>query len=244
MTAEFKRRDVERMPLRYVRPHFGRLAVLALLFTLFPAVSHAEAGELGGIAVFAVTAACVIWIVLTLLLFLLVLRRVPMLKRLAASVFFLFSPILMLGAALLKEIAFGDSMSQKTEVTKKPMVVLGVTFPPGSRTEYDQKGGFFGWHADRTLQAIHSPHSVMLGNVPIDGMIFIANNSPGEVRVEVSAGGTVNGWPCSDTTLNLTPTGPVLQSCFLAAPHTWHGQQYGEGVFVDFSAGLDSPPAT
>ena len=245
MTAEFKQRNLtllERMPFRRIRSHFGRLAMVALLFALFPAMSHAEAGELGGIAVFAATAACVIWSVLTLLLFFLILRRVPMLKRIAASVFFLFSPILLLGAAVVEEIAFGESTTQKTEITKKPMVVLGATFPPGSRAEYDQRGGFLGWHADRTLQAIHSPYPIMLGNIPINGMIYIANNSTGEARVELSPGGNVNGWPCdSDTMLNLTPTGPTLRSCYLVAPYTWHGKMYPQNTYVYIGAGMDSP---
>ncbi|MDP9651653.1 hypothetical protein [Paraburkholderia caledonica] len=214
------------------------LAVSALLFLLLPTVSHAEAGELGGVAVFAVTVCSLIWVTLTLLVFLLFRRRLPILKRIGLSALFLFLPVLLLGGEFLKEYAFGEYTSTRTEVTTKSSDVLGVTFPPGSHAEYEQTGGFFSWGANRTLHAIHSPRPVMLGNVSINAMIYIPENCCGQVRVEVSENVNINGWSCGDATFDLTPAGPALRSCFLTAPRRWRGQQYLAGAFVDFSSAM------
>lgn len=101
----------------------------ALPLALFPSVSHAEAGELGGIAMAALTVASVFWVVMTLVVFALLLRRMPMPKRLAFTVLFFFLPALLLGGELLKEYAL-DGYSGRDEVTTQPLVVLGVTFLP------------------------------------------------------------------------------------------------------------------
>lgn len=217
------------------------IGLAALLFSVIPSLSYADVGSLGGVVVFFATAAGAIWIVLTLLAFLLFFRRFALLKRLGLTVLFFFLPALLLGGELLKEYAFGEGYAQKTEVTTKPLAVLGVTFPPGSHVEYEQTGGFFGWGADRTLQNISSPHPVMLGHVPITGLLFVQNNCCNQVRAQVSEGVTVNGWPCGDTTFDLTPSGPVLHACFLTTPHTWKGDTYLDGAFVDFSILMRSP---
>lgn len=220
--------------MKYIRRTIWPLLLLAL----FPAVSHAEAGELGGIAELALKIFLVVgiglallWIGLSLLLFLRVLRKKSWGKRLGWSVLFLFSPVL-LALMFLGFFVLGDSPSQVTEITRKPLTVYGVTFPPGSTASYEQTGGLFGWQMQRTLQEIHGPGPVLLGKLRIDGFIFIPNNSGNEVRLELSAGSTIDGWPCSDTTVSLEPKGPVLQSCFLAAPHKWQGQMMQAGAFV------------
>ncbi|AXF25594.1 hypothetical protein CUJ89_34665 [Burkholderia pyrrocinia] len=209
----------------------------ALPFALFPSVSRAEAGELGGIAMAALTVASVFWVVLTLVVFVLLRRRMPILKRLACTVLFFFLPALLLGGELLKEYAL-DGYSGRDEVTTQPLVVLGATFPPGSHAVYDGAGGFFGWGAKRALQSIHSPHPVLLGNVPIDGLIFIPENCCDRARAEVSAGTIIDGLPCGDAVFDLTPTGPALRSCFMAAPVLWRGNQLVAGSFVDLTAPL------
>ncbi|MGS0895425.1 hypothetical protein ACVBGC_23255 [Burkholderia stagnalis] len=207
-------------------------------FALLPSIAHAEAGELGGIAMAALTFSSVVWVVLTLLVFLLLLRRLTPWKRFGLTLLFFFLPVLLLGGELLKEYAFGESTSNRTEITTKPMVVLGVTFPPGSRAEYEQTGGLFGWGATRTLETIHGPRPVLLGKVPIDGLIFIKESCCDQARAEVSAGTIVDGWPCGDAMFDLTPAGPALRSCFLAAPLAWHGKQWPAGSYVD----LATPP--
>ncbi|MDR0242222.1 MAG: hypothetical protein LBJ65_11535 [Burkholderia sp.] len=225
------------MRFRHVPPRSGKFALPALPLALFPSVSHAEAGELGGIAMAALTVASVIWIVLTVLMFVLVCRRLPMPKRLACSVLFFFMPFLLLGGELLREYALGGYV-ERPEVTTQPQEVLGATFPPGSRAVYNGEGGFFGWGAKRTLQSIHSPRPVLLGNVPIDGLIFIPENCCDQARAEVSAGTVIDGWPCGDTMFDLTPAGPALRSCFLAAPVTWHGKPWPAGSFVEITEPL------
>lgn len=209
----------------------------ALPLALFPSVSHAEAGELGGIAMAALTVASVFWVVMTLVVFALLLRRMPMPKRLAFTVLFFFLPALLLGGELLKEYAL-DGYSGRDEVTTQPLVVLGVTFPPGSHAVYDGAGGFFGWGAKRTLQSIHGPHPVLLGKVPIDGLIFIPENCCDQARAEVSAGTIIDGLPCGDAVFDLTAAGPALKSCFVAAPVVWRGNQLVAGSFVDLTAPL------
>jgi hypothetical protein len=210
-----------------------RRTVLPLLWlALFPVVSHAEAGELGGIALFAFTAFLVFWGGLTLLVFLLALRKLSLGKRLGLSVLFLFAPVLLLSLELLREYAFDESASEVTEITRKPLILYGATFPRGSSASYEVTGGFFGWHAQRSLQEIHGPGPVVFGKLHIDGFIFIPGNSGNDVRVVLSAGETIDGWPCGDTTVTLEPGGPVLQSCFLTAPHTWRGQLLPAGAFV------------
>lgn len=206
----------------------------ALLSALFPSMSHAEAGELGGIAMAAFTFSSAVWIVLTLVVFVWVLRRLPLLKRLACTVLFFFLPLFMLGGALLKDYAL-DGYIDRPEVTTKPMVVFGATFPPGSQARYNGEGGLFGWGAKRTLQSIHGPHPVLLGNVPIDGLIFIPENCCEQARAEVSAGTVIDGLPCGDTVFDLTPAGPALRSCFLAAPVTWRGNALPAGFYVDLT---------
>jgi hypothetical protein len=205
-----------------------------LLLVLFPSASYAEAGELGGIAMFAFNAFLVLWVGLTLLL-LVLLRKLSWGKRLGWGALFLFSPVLLLALALLKAYAFGESTDEVTELTRQPLTVYGATFPPGSRASYDQSGGFFGWHAERTLLEIHGPGPVLMGKLHIDGFIFIQNNSGNEVRVELSPGEAIDGWPCGDTTVDLEPNGPVFQSCFLATPYSWHGRLLSAGVFVTTS---------
>ncbi|WP_338641563.1 hypothetical protein [Burkholderia pyrrocinia] len=209
----------------------------ALLLALVPSVSRAEAGELGGIAMAAFTGASAFWVVMTLLVFLLLLRRMPMPKRVACTALFFFLPVLLCGAELLREYAL-DGYHDREEVTIRSQEVLGVTFPPGSHAVYNGDGRFFGWGAKRTLQSIHSPRPVLLGNVPIDGLIFIPENCCDRARAEVSAGTVIDGWPCGDTNFDLTPAGPALRSCFLAAPVTWHGKQWPAGSFVDILAPL------
>lgn len=226
------------MRLRRLRSRFGQFALPALLSALFPSVSHAEAGELGGIAMAAVTFSSTVWVVLTVVVFVWFLRRLPLLKRFACTVLFFCLPALLIGGMALWEYAL-DGYTDRPEVTTKPLVVLGVTFPPGSQAHYDGAGGFFGWGAKRTLQSIHGPRPVLLGNVPIDGLIFIPENCCDRARAEVSAGTIVDGLPCGDTMFDLTPAGPALRSCFLTAPVTWHGKQWPAGSYVDLTA----PPA-
>lgn len=218
-----------------MQSRFGRLTIPALLI-LFPTASYADVGSLGGIAMVAFTLSAGLWVVLTLLFGLFVCRRFSIRKRLGATILFFFLPVLTLAAALLKEYAFGESTRTVSGITEKPVVVSGVIFPPGSQAEYDQKGGFFGLGADRTLQAIHSPHPVLLGTVPIDGLIFIPETCCDQVRAEVSEHTIVDGWPCGETTFDITPAGPALRSCFLAAAVNWRGKEYQAGSFVDVSA--------
>ncbi|NTX30502.1 hypothetical protein HT746_25865 [Burkholderia pyrrocinia] len=225
------------MRLRHIRSRFAKLALPALLLAPFPSASHAEAGELGGIAMAAVTFSSAVWVVLTLAVFVWFFRRLPLLKRLACTVLFFCLPALLIGGMGLAEYAL-DGYTDRPEVTAKPLVVLGVTFPPGSQANYNGAGGLFGWGAKRTLESIHGPRPVLLGNVPIDGLIFIPENCCDRARAEVSAGTIVNGWPCGDAMFDLTPAGPALRSCFLAAPLTRHGKQWPAGSYVD----LTTPP--
>ncbi|AWV05043.1 hypothetical protein DM992_37920 [Burkholderia sp. JP2-270] len=52
----------------------------------------------------------------------------------------------------------------------------------------------------------------------------------------MSVGTIVDGWPCGDAVFDLMPAGPVLKSCFLAVPLTWHGKQWPAGSYVDLTA--------
>ena len=210
-------KEGQSVPRHPVRSRFGPFAMPALLLALFPSTTHADAGELGVFAWF--------------------LRQMPLLKRLAWTVLFFCLPVLTLGGELLTEYALGGYRG-RDEVTTKPLVVLGATFPPGSHAVYDGEGGFFGWGAKRTLQSSHAPQSVLLGNVPIDGLIFIPESCCDRARAEVTAGTVIDGWPCGETNFDLTPAGPAIRSCFLAAPVTWHGKEWPAGSFVEIAEAL------
>ena len=205
---------------------------LLLLLTLFPLTSRADVGSLGGVVATAGMIVATLWAFATLFVFFLLGRKWSLRKRLGWTALFCLSPVLLVGLALLAEIATGEGISDKKEVTREPMTVYGVLFPPGSQIEYDQTGGFFGWHANRTLQNIRSPRPVALGNIRIDGFIFIAGNSGNTVRVLVSAGQTIDGWSCGDTSVNIEQGKPVLVSCFLTAPRMWRGQLVPAGTFI------------
>ncbi|HDR9573235.1 TPA: hypothetical protein QDC02_007632, partial [Burkholderia stabilis] len=56
-----------------------------------------------------------------------------------------------------------------------------------------------------------------------------------QARAEVSAGTVIDGLPCGDTVFDLTPAGPALRSCFLAAPVTWRGNALPAGFYVDLT---------
>jgi hypothetical protein len=211
--------------------HIKRTLAL-LLLAFFPLTAQAEAGELGGLAVMAMEVFAVFWVASTLLLFLLPLRRLSVGKRFGFTALFFFSPAIWLALALLKDYAWGETATDKTVITTEPLTLYGATFPPGSEAEYEQTGGFFGWHAQRTLQNIHGPHPVLMGKLRIDGFIFIPANREDEIRVQLSAGETIDGWPCGDTMVDLTPNGPVLKSCFLSAPRVWQGQSLPAGAYV------------
>ncbi|MCA8233184.1 hypothetical protein [Burkholderia cenocepacia] len=230
-------KEGQSVPRAPVRSRFGPFAMPALLLALFPSTTHADAGELGRIAMAAFTFASAVWVLLTLVVFAWFLRRMPLLKRLAWTVLFFCLPVLTLGGELLTEYALGGYRG-RDEVTTKPLVVLGATFPPGSHAVYDGEGGFFGWGAKRTLQSIHAPQSVLLGNVPIDGLIFIPESCCDRARAEVTAGTVIDGWPCGETNFDLTPAGPAIRSCFLAAPVTWHGKEWPAGSFVEIAEAL------
>ncbi|OWJ57689.1 hypothetical protein [Paraburkholderia caledonica] len=224
------------MYFQHLRSLLGKFAMPALLLSLFPSASRAEAGELGGIAAAAAIVLLETWVLLTLFAYLVVFRHLPRRKRRSRTLLFFCFPVLLIGGQALWEYAFGDYTSFPTVITKKPMEVSGVNFQPGSRAKYEQTGGFFGWGANRVLQEIHSPHPVLLGNVPIDALTFIPNNCCDEVTAEVSENTIVDGWPCGDARFQLTPAGPALESCFLAAPQMWRGKELPAGYFVNREA--------
>jgi hypothetical protein len=212
-------------------------AVLPLLLALFSPASNADVGNLGGVALTALTIFAALWSSATLALFWLLRRKLSLVKRIHWSTLFLFSPAILLALAILasfaKKYVFGDGDIYKSESTREPLAVYGVVFPPGSRIDYVQTGGFFGWHAERTLEHIRSPHPVPLGNLYIDGFMFMRQNSGNTIRLMLSDGQTVDSWPCSsDTTVDIKHGSPRLSSCFLAAPHMWHGELMPEGAYV------------
>lgn len=138
-------------------------AMLSLLLVLFPLTSRADVGSLGGVVVIAFTIFATLWAFLALIVFLSLGRKLSLRKRFGWATLFLLSPVLLLGVELLAEYASGEGITRKTEITREPLMMYGVTFPPGSQADYEQTGGFFGWHAQRTLQHIRSPHPVLLG---------------------------------------------------------------------------------
>jgi len=184
----------------------------------------------------AVTIVAALWGTATLVVFLLLRRKLSLAKCLGSSVLFFISPGLLLALAVLWSFAmkysFGEGEIYKTKHTREPLAVYGVDFPSGSRVEYEQTEGFFGWRANRTLRHIHSPHPVLLGNIHIDGFIFIPNNYGNTVRLLLSDGQTLDGWPCGETTVNIEHGTPRLESCFLAAPHTLRGKLVPAGTYI------------
>ncbi|MDO3623344.1 hypothetical protein Q3O98_19905 [Ralstonia pseudosolanacearum] len=212
-------------------------AKLALLLVLFPLTSHADVGSLGGVVATAFTMFATLWGTLTLFMFLLLGRKLALGKRLGWTALFLLSPVLLLGLALLAAYALGEGITDKTEITREPVMVYGVTFPPGSQIDYEQTGGFFGWHAERTWQHIRSSHPVPLGNIHIDGFIFMPQNRGNTIRLLLSAGQTIDGWPCGDTTVNIEQGKPILLSCFLTAPRMRHGQLMPAGAYITADGG-------
>ncbi|MDB0571402.1 hypothetical protein LBW59_11540 [Ralstonia solanacearum] len=209
-------------------------AMLSLLLVLFPLTSRADVGSLGGVVVIAFTIFATLWAFLALIVFLSLGRKLSLRKRFGWATLFLLSPVLLLGVELLAEYASGEGITRKTEITREPLMMYGVTFPPGSQADYEQTGGFFGGHAQRTLQHIRSPHPVLLGDIHIDGFIFIPGNSGNTIRLLLSAGHTIDGWPCNDATVQIEQGRPILLSCFLAAPRMWHGRLAPAGAYVTF----------
>jgi hypothetical protein len=134
---------------------------------------------------------------------------------------------------MLKEYAFGEGYAEVTKTTRAPLVVASATFPPGSHAHYEQKGGFFGWRAQRTLLDIQSPQPILLGNIRISGLMV--DQYSDQIRLTLSADQVIDGWPCAaaaEADIYLTPSGPALQSCWLAAAHAWHGQVVPAGAYV------------
>lgn len=208
---------------------------------LLPSTSYADVGSLGALGLAAFTVLVAIWGGLTLFVGLWLCRRLPVLKRLAWSVLFFCLPAIYLAVSLFASYALGEGTRLRTEVTKHPVAVSGVTFPPGSTAEYEQTGGVFGLGAQRTLQSIRSPHPVPIGNLRVDAFIFIPQNSGDMVRVDLSPGQVIDGWPCGDdSTLHLTPSGPKLAACFLSGSHEWKGRVLRPGAYVDLDAGMAS----
>ncbi|MBN3724528.1 hypothetical protein [Burkholderia sp. Ac-20379] len=217
------------------RPRLGALP--ALLLALFPSIGRADVGSLGAIAEAAFMAALAIWSALTLFVGLWVCRRLSVVKRIAWSALFFCFPAIYLAVTLGAGYALGEDTRNVDELTTRAIVVSGVTFPPGSTAEYEQTGGVFGLGAHRTLQSIRSPHPVPLGNVRVDAFTFIPQNAGDEVRVDISPGQTLDGWPCEgDAVLHLTPAGPKAASCTLGASHMWRGQWLQPGAYVDLDA--------
>ncbi|WP_414448041.1 hypothetical protein AB4851_00925 [Burkholderia sp. 22PA0099] len=236
---EFDRHPVRLNLLSITRLRLGALVLPPL--ALFPSASRADVGSLGAVAMAAFTVFVAIWGGLTLFVGLWLCRRLSVVKRLAWSALFFCLPAIYLAVSLLSSYALGEGTRLRTEVTKQPLEVSGVTFPPGSTADYEQTGGLFGLGAQRTLQAIRSPHPVPVGNVFVDAFIFIPQNSGDTVRVDLSPGQTIDGWPCGgDSTLHLTPAGPKLAACFLAGSREWKGRLLQPGAYVDLDAGMAS----
>lgn len=212
-------------------------AMLPVLLFLFPLTSNAGVGSLGSVAVTALKIFAALWGSATLAIFLLLRRKLSLVKCFGWSMLFLFSPVLLQALAILWGVTVGYALgaigTDRVEHTRAPLTVYGVVFPLGSRIEYEQTGGFFGWRAERALQHISGPHPVLLGNIYIDGFTYIPNNSGNTIRLRLSAGQTVDGWPCGgDTTVDVGHGAPRLRSCFLAAPHMWRGKLVPAGTSV------------
>ncbi|WGS52075.1 hypothetical protein LFL96_28130 [Paraburkholderia sp. D15] len=210
-----------------------RTMLLTLALALFPVTSRADVGSLGGLAMFALEVGAVLWGVLTLLFFLLMRRRLTLGKRIACTVLFCFAPVLYVALLLLKSYAFGEFERDVTETTRKPVVVSGATFPPGSQAHYTETGGFLGLGADRTLLDIRSPKPVLLGSIRIDSMKVDSGGD--ELTVDLSVEQTIDGWLCAGgeyTVVYAEPTGISLYSCWLSQPREWRGKTVPAGTFV------------
>ena len=215
-----------------------------LLLFLLPTTSYAQIGPHPENLVYFLIGLCIAWVILTLLILLVCLlrcRQWSMWMRLGLPVVFFFSPILLFGLPFLEDYAFGKIPRSKTEITHMPTEVYGVTFPPGSEASYQQEGGFFGWHAKRTLIAIHSPHPVLLGNLSISAFIEIPSFSGNQARVILSEDETINGMPCGNTVVNLTPSGPTLDSCKLLKPIRQGDKLLPAGMTVKFYPVMAEP---
>lgn len=230
--------SAERKPKRIALAYAHKLGAAsktlpALLFLLLPAICYADVGDVGRVAMFAIGIFLVMWGGLSIGVFLANRRQVSARKRFGLACLFFVSPAVCLMLVLGEEYAFGDSYTQVTETTGRPLVVAGITFPAGSRAHYEQKGGFFGWHAQRTLLDIHSPHAISLGDVHIDGLKLDPFSE--DVTLDLSGDQTIEGWPCAASfgpIMSHAPSGFVLKSCWLTAPREWRGQLIPAGTNV------------
>jgi hypothetical protein len=192
--------------------------ICSLMFLSVPGVCLADVGDLGGVAIFFATVLffTVGWLLLTCLIFWL-LRRLTSAKRAVLTLLFLVAPVLCVVGLGVFEALAGRPGSPSSGITDRPIVLASVTFPAGSRVDYQQLGGGF-WR--KRLVQVQTDKAVMLGSVEITGLL-LEDGSADTVSVTLNRDQSIEGWPCSAavrtrTELDLTAPRPHLQSCWLA----------------------------
>ncbi|MGN6085367.1 hypothetical protein [Trinickia sp.] len=116
--------------------------------------------------------------------------------------------------------------------SKTPLVLQGVTFPAGSRAEYELLGWGF-WR--RKLVGVTSTKPVKLGPLDITALSVRGSyEGAGTIASATLVRPTViDGWPCDvDVTLELDAGAPRLGACDLHASRTLGNLTWPEGTGV------------
>ena len=191
---------------------------------------HAEnMAALGEVLLYGVAVVGIIWCVLAAVVFY-CLRRLAAWKRWGLTLFFLFFPVGWLGLEIAGEWLLGRVGGTESVIaSREPVMLAGVTFPAGSRIDYDQQG-----MGHRRLRGAQAPEPLFLGDLRIMGLRL--TDPPDESRLEItlSVAQSVEGWPCAaerDVMARRTGDRLSLDLCALQ-PFSLGNLDWPEGALV------------
>jgi hypothetical protein len=175
----------------------------------------------------------VAWTLFVLTVFLLLRwRKMSSKRRLVYCVVLWFSQLLGPFVIDFGQMLYGHPGEIDTEVTKKPVVLAGVTFPVGSTVQYTHTGGGF-WR--RELTGAKSTQPVKLGSLAITGLV-LHWPPPSLATIDLAHAEIIDGWPCSGTVnLDSESEPPSLFSCHLASARAMGDVVWPAGTYVDIA---------
>lgn len=117
--------------------------------------------------------------------------------------------------------------------SKAPLVFHGVTFPAGSRAEYEHLGWGF-WRVK--LVGVTATKPVKLGPLDITGLSVsgLYEGAGTVASVALVRPQVIDGWPCeANVLLELTSAAPRLATCDLDSPRTLGNLTWPVGTSVE-----------
>lgn len=190
------------------------------------------AADYGGLARFALLLAAVVglfWLGFCALIFYF-LRHVGFWKRSAISVGIFLSPAVVYHLQLAYEKAQGTKGAfEQEEVSVKPVVVAGVTFPAGSSVEYMQNGNF-----GKDALGAFTNKPVDFGALHVTGLRYDREPGDKNLRVTLSHPQKIEGWLCAPqwVVMSMENGKGRLESCRLEEGVKMDGVIWPAGVFL------------